>query len=327
MRKWILVMSLVLLGALAFAACGDDNGDTNTESAQDGDSLPPVGDDVAPSFGTEYRLTISFNEQALDRDVAEIGRILEQFDDSTEYVVQESFPLTGVANLITDVESFCSTVVGDIEALEYVTAASCGPQLEPGDADFDDVATGDLDDGVSTSPGCEVGATDCNDTPDTCFGDDCTGTNGSEGDQGITVSPVCAPDVPDCVDTLVNTCDGGECTGDNDAVEDLPLAPPAIRPAADGQYTITIRFNETVQQDELDEVGAMIRDFDPDAEYVIQESFPPTGVANFNADTEDACLALTQELEEASFVTSVSCGPQLEPGDAELEEPVVNDLE
>ena len=77
----------------------------------------------------------------------------------------------------------------------------------------------------------------------------------------------------------------------------------------------------------MDEVGARIRDFDPNAEYVIQESFPPTGVANFGADTEDACLALAAEFEAESFVTSVSCGPQLEPGDAELEEPVVNDLE
>ena len=60
---------------------------------------------------------------------------------------------------------------------------------------------------------------------------------------------------------------------------------------------------------------------------MIQESFPPTGIANFTAETEDACLALTQELEQASFVTSVSCGPQLEPGDVDPEEPVVNDLE
>ena len=56
-------------------------------------------------------------------------------------------------------------------------------------------------------------------------------------------------------------------------------------------------------------------------------SIPLTGVADFTADTEDACLALTQGLEAESFVTSVSCGPQLEPGDADPEEPVVHDLE
>ncbi len=89
----------------------------------------------------------------------------------------------------------------------------------------------------------------------------------------------------------------------------MPPAPPDLRPAVENQYTITIRFNETVSADHLDEVGARIRDFDPDAEYVIQESFPPTGVANFGAETEDVCLALVQGLETESFVTSVSCGP------------------
>ncbi len=327
MKKWMLVAAMVVIGMLAFAACGDDagndKGDANTEAQDDG-SLPPVGDEgVEPPAGTEYRLTISFNEQALDGDVAEIGRILEQFDDSTEYVVQESFPLTGVASLITDAESFCDTVVEDIEALEYVTAASCGPQLEPGDVDNDDIATGEL-----TDSDCEPVElrSDCGIDPDVCNEvhniDACTGD--TDGD--LSTSPVCAPDVPDCVDTI-DTNTGGGAEGILPSEEDLPLAPPDLVPGVENQYTITIRFNETVSEDHLDEVGAMIRDFDPDAEYVIQESFPPTGVANFTADTVDACLALTQELEQASFVTSVSCGPQLEPGDADPDEPVVNDLE
>ena len=40
------------------------------------------------------------------------------------------------------------------------------------------------------------------------------------------------------------------------------------------------------------------------------------------------CLALTQELEQASFVRAVSCEPyvQLEPGDPDPDEPVTNDL-
>ncbi|MCH8010175.1 MAG: hypothetical protein IIC91_15085 [Chloroflexi bacterium] len=136
-------------------------------------------------------------------------------------------------------------------------------------------------------------------------------------DGGPVSAPVCAPGFPDCEDTVVNTNDG--------EVEEDP--PPSLRPAVEGQYTITIRFNETVDQDQLDEVGARIRDFDPDADYVIQESFPPTGVANFVAETEDVCLALVQGLEAETFVTSVACGPQLEPGDnIDPNEPVVNDL-
>ncbi len=317
MKKWILVVGVVLLGALAFAACSDDNGDANKEAADDG-NLPQVSDDARVPGASEYRLTISFNEQAVDGDVAEIGRILEEFDDSTEYVVQESFPLTGVANLVTDAERFCESVVADIEALEYVTAASCGPQLESGDVDKDDTTTGELTDAdcepVELRSDCGIDTDECNQVHNI---DACTG-----GDDGaLQTSPVCAPGFPDCVDMVVDTCVEDACSGESD----LPLAPPSLRPS--GQYTVTVRFNETVDQDQLDEVGARIRDFDPDATYAIQESFPPSGVANVFAETEDFCLAIVPELEAESFVTSVSCGPQLEPGDLDPDEPVVNDLE
>ena len=143
-------------------------------------------------------------------------------------------------------------------------------------------------------------------------------TDEDDGNQGVVVSPVCAPGFPDCEDTVVNSNDG-------EVEEELPPAPRDTRPSA--EYRVSISFNETVDQDQMDEVGARIRDFDPDADYVIQESFPPTGVANFVAETEDFCLAIVPELEAETFVTSVTCGPQLEPGDADPNEPVVNDLE
>lgn len=111
-----------------------------------------------------------------------------------------------------------------------------------------------------------------------------------------------------------------------DSEEDLPVAPPDVRPSVTGRYRVTISFNETVGQALFDEVSARIRDIDPDAGFIIGESFPPTVVADFVSETEDGCLALVQGLEEESYVTSVSCGPELEPGGPELE-PVVNDLE
>ena len=320
MKKWMLVAAIVVIGVLAFAACGDDNGDTNTESAQVGDGLPEVSDDARLPGEVEYRVTVSFNEDAVQADLDEVGRLFARYDARVEYVVQESFPPTGVANLITDAESFCDTVVGDIEALEYVTSASCGPQLEPGDAANDDLAPGEL-----TDADCEPVelSSDCGIDPDVCNQIHNISACTDRDLPDVGTSLVCAPDFPDCADTFVDVCVEDACVGE----DDLPSAPPDVRPSATGEYTITIRFNETVQQDHLDEVGARIRDFDPDAEYVIQESVPPTGVANFTADTEDACLALAQSLDAESFVTSVSCGPQLEPGDPASEEPVVNDLE
>ncbi len=278
MKKWILIVSLVLLGALAFAACGGDDGDENAE-AEDG-NLPRVSDDALDTGIGEYRVTVSFNEDAVQADLDEIGALLAGYDSGADYLIQESFPPTGIATLTTDTDGFCETVVSLLEAEAFVTSASCGPQLEPGDAGRDDLVT----------------------------------------DGGPVSAPVCAPGFPDCEDMIVNTDDG-------EVEEDLPPAPPSLRPAVENQYTVTIRFNETVSEDELDEIGARIRDFDPDAEYVIQESFPPTGVANFGAETEDVCLALTQGLEAETFVTSVSCGPQTEPGDTDPNEPVVNDLE
>ena len=325
MKKWMLVAAMVVIGALAFAACSDDNNGANTESASDGDDLPQISDDATVPGSSEYRVTVSFNEDAVQDDFDAFGALLAGYDESAAYVIQESLPPTVVATLTTDTEDFCETAVSLLEAEVYVTVASCGPQLEPGDVDNDDIAPGEL-----TDSDCEPVElrSDCGIDPDVCNEvhniDACTSTDVGEVDPSVSVSPVCAPDFPDCEDMIVNTCDGDDCTGDNEVEEDLP---PSLRPAAEGQYTLTIRFNETVLLDELDEVGAMIRDFDPDAVYVIQESFPPTGVATVFAETEDFCLAIVPELEAETFITSVSCGPQLEPGDDYPEEPVVNDLE
>jgi hypothetical protein len=250
--KWILPAVIVIIGALTFAACGDDNGDPNTQAAADDGSLPRVSDDQRASAVGEYRVTVSFNEEAVQADLDEIGRLLTGFDEGAEYAIQESFPSTGVANLVADVEDFCETIVSDLESRTYVTDASCGPQLEPGDIDHEDPAP---------------------------------------------------------------------------SVDSLPPVPDDAPPPATRDYRVTVSFNETAEQAHLDEIGARIRDFDPDAEYVIQESFPPTGVANVLAGGEDFCIAIIQELEAETFVTAVSCGPQLEPGDDYPDEPVVNDLE
>lgn len=147
MRKWILVVGLVLFAALAFGACGDDaGGDESSESADDG-SLPQVSDDAlnGPAFGS-YRVTVSFNEDVVQADLDEIGELLAGYDDGADYLIQESFPPTGVATLTTDAEDFCETVVSSLEAEAFVTSASCGPQLEPGDnIDPNEPVVNDLD--------------------------------------------------------------------------------------------------------------------------------------------------------------------------------------
>lgn len=139
---------------------------------------------------------------------------------------------------------------------------------------------------------------------------------------------VCAPGFPDCNDMIV--VDGGETDLDglppslDDGAtvdEPLPLAPDGVAPGA-LDYRVTISFNETYSDANTDETLALIQEWDGSAEYLIQESFPPTGVANVTTDAEGFCEQIVRELEAKSYVTAASCGPQLEPGDADPDEPV-----
>jgi hypothetical protein len=167
-----------------------------------------------------------------------------------------------------------------------------------------------------------VDSVDCGPAPEPADGNPDEPVSNSDDEQ---TSLACAEGEGECNDIPNDTCFDDDCETNGGA----PALPPdeGVAPSS-GEYQIRISFNTSVQQDEIDEVGTMIRDFDPNAEYVVQESFPPTGVGNFVADTEDVCLALTQQLGQASFVASVSCEPyvQLEPGDPDPDEPVTNDL-
>lgn len=297
MRTWIVLL-VAVVGALLLLSCGDGGSDPAND-----DALPAVQDEMDGEAAAQYRVTISFNEDAVQADIDELGELLASYDEGVEYLIQESFPPTGTAVVATDVDDFCAEILPEIENRSYVTVGSCGPQLEPGDLDHDDpVPDVDLPNGQQTE--------------------------GSGPDSGAQTSPVCAPDVSpeDCVDVL-DTCLEDDCAVEG---EDPALPPPddPVASSGPGEYQLRVSFNETVQQGHLDETAALIAEFAPGAEYVIQESFPPTGVATFVADTEDTCLALVPRLEEESYVNAVSCElrPQLEPGDPDPEEPVTNDL-
>ena len=73
------------------------------------------------------------------------------------------------------------------------------------------------------------------------------------------------------------------------------------------EYVVTVRFNETVTQADMDDVGAFLRTYDDDLDFLIQESFPPTGVAYVKTDDEGFCTAVESELEAKSYVESVTC--------------------
>ena len=83
--------------------------------------------------------------------------------------------------------------------------------------------------------------------------------------------------------------------------------------ACDG-YEVTVLFNESVTQDDIDEAGALLRAYDDDVEFIIQESFPPTGRAVLKTDDADFCRTVTSDLASKSYVESGECAPLL-PGD------------
>ena len=88
-----------------------------------------------------------------------------------------------------------------------------------------------------------------------------------------------------------------------------PAASPT--PSTDGaaRYEVTVRFNTSVTQDDIDEVGALLGAYDDELEFVVMESWPPVGRALLTTDVVDFCQTVEAELEAKSYIDEVSCGP------------------
>jgi hypothetical protein len=100
----------------------------------------------------------------------------------------------------------------------------------------------------------------------------------------------------------------------------------ALGAACDGEevteYQVTVGFNETVTQPDMDAVRTFLAQYDEDLEFLIQESFPPTGVAYVETDAPDFCAEVEAELTGETYVRDVACGERPEPSDGDPEEPV-----
>ena len=92
------------------------------------------------------------------------------------------------------------------------------------------------------------------------------------------------------------------------------------------QYEVTVQFNRSVTQDDIDEAGALLRTFDDDVDFLIMEMFPPVGRAAMAADTSGFCSALVAELEARSYVNDVTCRPWAGGGGAEPDVPVTTNV-
>lgn len=79
------------------------------------------------------------------------------------------------------------------------------------------------------------------------------------------------------------------------------------------EYELTVGFNTSVTQDDINEVEAILRTYDDDLEFLIQESFPPTARAFLKTDAADFCPTVEAEVEAKSYVEDVLCQERLEP--------------
>jgi hypothetical protein len=88
-----------------------------------------------------------------------------------------------------------------------------------------------------------------------------------------------------------------------------PAASPTPSTGGATRYEVSVGFNTSVTQDDIDEVGALLRAYDDELEYVVMESWPPIGRALLTTDVVDFCQTVEAELEAKSYIDDVSCGP------------------
>ncbi|MCH7837428.1 MAG: hypothetical protein IIC26_02860 [Chloroflexi bacterium] len=95
----------------------------------------------------------------------------------------------------------------------------------------------------------------------------------------------------------------------------------------DDLYGVTVQFNTSVTQEDIDEVAALLRTYDDNLEFIIMEIFPPIGSALLTLDAPGVCSTIEAQLEAKSYVSDVTCEPW-QPADLDdSDAPVVQDNE
>ena len=117
----------------------------------------------------------------------------------------------------------------------------------------------------------------------------------------------------------INACDAD----DLDRLGGDVIIPGGSGGVVGGQIDVSVNFNESVTQDDIDEVGAFLREFDPNLEFAILEIFPPIGSATMTAEI-DVCPTIEADLEAETYVRAVSCEEYQVIDVANPDEPVVD---
>ena len=183
-------------------------------------------------------------------------------------------------------------------------------------------------DGGGVAAACIEGTVNCNDTI------------GIPIDDGMNM---CIEGVPDCNDIIDGQppirsdegIDPNECNlvHNLDACTPEQLADAGI--TLGPVYDIGVDFTADVTQADMDAVSEIIRSYDPGADVLILERFPPAASARVqykepdfcSADfCDEFCRAIVAQLEAANGVASVTCAPYTSAGPDDPDKPVSSDV-
>ena len=210
-------------------------------------------------------------------------------------------------------------------------------------------------DETATQLACEPGTSECDDTPDTCEPVPLRSDCGIDPDICNQVHNITSCDSPVLGEP-------GECVVVDDgilcnAITDSDCDPVPLRsdcgidpnecnmvhnitacsgPSEDGvgpivvpgggtvRYEVVVRYNTSVEQGDFSTTSDFLRAYDTGLDFIVQESWPPTGVASLQTDTPNFCDAIFDELASQSYIDDFSCNPQQILNDVNEDASVVN---
>lgn len=176
-------------------------------------------------------------------------------------------------------------------------AAMCAKDVP----DCNDMGLGEGDDGR-----CAESAVDCVDTTGGGSMNMCIAPDNPGADDAVA-----APECNDVIDGSARcAADAGP---DCEAVDKPPPEDPGVQPpsGATTSYDLTFVFNESVTQDDLEEVGKIIQEIAPGGDFLVRESFPPVGAVQVTTDMAEFCPDIEAKFESLSYVADVTCGASI----------------
>jgi len=154
---------------------------------------------------------------------------------------------------------------------------------------------------------------------------------------GGAVAGMCIEGAPDCVDMIVNG-DGDVMVGGGDVApgecELIPDLEGCMEPPSGGQppirsdegihpdecsmvhnidacearaFDVAIDFNESVTQADMDLAAELVAAFDPEADFLLLETFPPIGRAMLRSNVAGFCGSVQAKFDSIPGVEGVTC--------------------